>query len=282
MTGRGAGGLRFDKGHWWLPEEELLGFISVPAGRFLMGSDHLTEDEKPLHHVELPQFWIARYPTTVAQFREFTLESSYHDFALEALRSPDDHPVVLTSWSDALRYCEWLSSKVVGLAIERGRADALWRGLADGNLSVNLPSEAEWEKAARGTDGRTFPWGGEFDPGRVNIDETGIGGTSAVGSFPLGASPYGALDMIGNVWEWTRSIYGAWNPATEEVLQKTGYPYVANDGRETPDESEDILRVIRGGSFAHDRADTPCAYRGYDAPDCRCGYVGFRVAISGY
>ena len=279
-TPAALGDTRFDPSRWFLPNDDLLGFVRVPAGRFLMGSDDLTDDEKPMHEVELPPFWIARFPTTVAQFRAFSEQSGYKEFDPDALRSPDDHPVVYVNWGDALEYCDWLNGELVELAKAREREDPLWQGLANGNLRATLPSEAEWEKAARGTDGRVYPWGDEFDSEKANVDETGIGTTSAVGSFPLGASPYGALDMVGNVWEWTRSIFGEWDGERDGVVKKNTYPYIPNDGREDLERSTDFLRVIRGGSFAHERVDAPCAYRGWDCVDFRCDFIGFRVVVS--
>ena len=275
-----SGDTRFDSDHWLLPNDALFGFVPVPAGPFLMGSDNLKDDEKPQHKVELALFWMARYPTTVAQFRAFSEQSGYEGFDRAALRSPDSHPVVYVTWNDALAYCEWLHGRLVEFAEQQSRSDALWRGLKGGYLQVSLPSEAEWEKAARGTDGRVYPWGDEFDPRKLNIDESGIGATSAVGSFPLGASPYGVLDMAGNVWEWTRSVFGRWNDEQKAFFDQETYPYIPDDGREDLEKPADFLRVIRGGSFAHDRSDTPCAYCGCDYPDFRCASFGFRVAIS--
>jgi formylglycine-generating enzyme required for sulfatase activity len=274
--------LRFDPGHWWLPLADLLGFVPVPAGSFLMGSEDLTDDEKPQHEVELPPFWTARVPTTVAQFRAFTEQSGYQDFDPAALRSPDHHPVVYVNWSDALQYCAWLQGELAEFAKQQGQSNPLWQGLAAGHLVLTLSSEAEWEKTARGTDGRIYPWGDEFDPRKANIDETGIGTTSPVGSFPSGASPYGALDMVGNVWEWTRSIYGQWDPRTEAVARRYTYPYTPHDGREGLTAAPDLLRVIRGASWAHDRVDTPCAYRGWELADVRCDSIGFRVVVSNH
>ena len=272
--------IRFDSDHWFLPNDGLFGFVHVPAGKFLMGSDDLKDDEKPQHEVDLPEFWMARYPVTVAQFRVFSVQSGYEEFDPDALCSPDNHPVVHVTWNDALAYCEWLNEKLIEFAKEEKRHSALWQGLGNGNLHVTLPSEAEWEKTARGVDGRIYPWGDEFDPQKLNIDETSIGTTSVVGSFPLGASPYGALDMAGNVWEWTRSIFGKWDDEKREFFCKKTYPYIPNDGREDLKKSADFLRVIRGGSFAHDRSDTPCAYRGCDSLGFRCDSFGFRVVVS--
>ena len=245
-----------------------------------MGSNDLKDDEKPLHQVDLPPFWMARYPTTVAQFRAFSEQSDYKEFDPDALHSPDNHPVVHVTWNDALEYCNWLNERLVEFAREQKQPNAFWHDLKNGKLHVTLPSEAEWEKTARGMDGCIYPWGDEFDPQKLNIDESGIGTTSAVGSFPLAVSPYGACDMAGNVWEWTRSIFGKWDDQKKEFFCKKLYPYLPNDGREDLKKSADCLRVIRGGSFAHDRSDTPCAYRGCDYPNFQCASFGFRVVVS--
>ena len=275
-----SGDIRFDSGHWFLPSDALFGFVHVPAGEFLMGNDNLKDDEKPQHKIDLPSFWIARYPTTVAQFRAFSEQSGYKEFAPAALRSPDNHPVACVTWYDALAYCDWLNDRLVDLARQQVLTNAPWQGLKEGSLHVFLPSEAEWEKAARGTDGRIYPWGNEFDPRKLNLDESGIGTTSAVGSFPLGASPYGVLDTAGNVWEWTRSVFGRWDDEQKAFFDQETYPYIPDDGREDLEKPADFLRVLRGGSFAHDRSDTPCAYRGCDHPGFQCDSFGFRVAIS--
>jgi formylglycine-generating enzyme required for sulfatase activity len=153
---------------------------------------------------------------------------------------------------------------------------AFWEGLASGALGVGLPSEAEWERAARGTDGRIYPWGGEADPERANYRDTGLNDTTALGCFPGGVSPAGCEDMSGNVWEWTRSLWGK-----DFDKPDFRYPYNPDDRRRedlsTPDS---VARVLRGGAFFNYPQYVRCAYRGRYNPDYRFNYVGFRVVVS--
>jgi formylglycine-generating enzyme required for sulfatase activity len=272
---------RFDAERWHLAKEPCLGFVEVPAGPFLMGSDEKIDPdstywERPRHKVSLPTYWMARYPVTVGQFRSFVAESGHEPAEARSLEGPANHPVTQVSWHDALAYCRWLGERLrewaEGLGEEGGGP---WPDLAAGRLRVSLPSEAEWEKAARGTDGRIYPWGSKADPNRANFDEAGLFEPSAVGGFPGGASPYGCEEMSGNVWEWTRSLWG------EDIRKpRFAYPYVVKDGREDLKASSQVLRVLRGGAFYFTTWDVRCAYRDWFAPGDRFDSVGFRVVLS--
>jgi formylglycine-generating enzyme required for sulfatase activity len=183
-----------------LPDEPLLGFVEIPAGSFLMGSDKqrdelANDDGLPQHEVVLPTYYIARYPVTVAQFRAFVKASGYAPGYRDSLGGLLNHPVVWVDWSDALAYCDWLTQCLRGWL---GTPEPLATLLRQPGGRVTLPSEAEWEQA-RGIDGRLYPWGNEPDPDRANCNDTGIGATSAVSCFPRGASLYGLEDLSGIV-----------------------------------------------------------------------------------
>jgi len=181
--------------------------VLIPDGEFLMGSDpsvdkDARDDEQPQHTLYLPDYYLAKTPVTNAQYAAFVQVTYRQPGGWKGGKPPsgkEDHPVVNVSWHDAVAYCNWLA-EVTG-------------------KPYRLPSEAEWEKGARGTDGRIYPWGNRWDAKRCNTGESGKEGTTPVGAYPEGASPYGLLDMAGNVWEWTRSVYKS-------------YPYDPDDGRE--------------------------------------------------
>ncbi len=287
---------------------EAMQFALIAPGPFRMG------DGKETHNVDLPAFWLAQYPVTNAQFDAFVEDGGYakeqywpeakqagywknglfkgaldpegHAGRLQ-MRDPfnlPNHPVVVVTWYEALAFTGWLND----LAHQRGWLDMAWK--------ISLPSEAEWEKAARGgiripeemgrcfcfplnglapvvpevtwvdnpLAGRAFPWQGEFDPEKANTAESGIGATSAAGCFPGGASPYGLQDMSGNVWEWTRSA-------------GKDYPYDSKDGRENL--TGDVDRVLRGGSWYDYARLARCSCRSGDDPSNRSNNLGFRVAV---
>jgi formylglycine-generating enzyme required for sulfatase activity len=233
------------------PEVLGLYLVWVPPGPFLMGSDKdrdtgVDENELPQHQVTLPGYWIGRYPVTVAQFRAFVQASGHQRRDSRSLDGEDDHPVQYVTWHDAWAYCRWLGEKT--------------------GLPVALPTEAEWEKAARGTEGRIYPWGDERpDESRCNFGNQ-VGGTTPVGRYsPRGDSPYGCADMAGNVWEWCHSLYKP-------------YPYDPQDGRE--DLKAGGLRVLRGGSFYNNQGLVRCAARGGSSPSYWYWHFGFRLCVA--
>jgi formylglycine-generating enzyme required for sulfatase activity len=267
---------RFRADAWYLSDNPLLGFVEIAAGSFLMGSLPKDQDalggEKPQHPVTLPTYYMARYPVTVAQFRTFMDASGYQPQAEASLGGLPNHPVVNVTWYDALKYCDWPTECLQGW---EGTPEPLSTLLRQEGWRISLPSEAEWEKAVRGTDGRIYPWGDEPDPERANYGETGIQARSAVGCFPSGASPYGVEEVSGNVWEWTRSLWG-----TSFSRPDFKYPYVPGDGRENPDASQETLRVLRGGAFDLDLLRlVRCASRDWYYPRYRFGNNGFRVGV---
>ena len=229
-------------------------WVAIPQGAFTMGEG----DEA--HSVQLPDYAISRVPITNAQYELFVQatgqESPKYWNGKRPPRGKEGHPVVGASWHDALAYCRWL-------------------GKATGK-PIGLPSEAEWEKAARGAqDGRAYPWGDDCDPVRCNTRESGFGTTTPVGIFVNGASPYGCLDMAGNVWERTRSLWG-----TDWEKPEFGYPYAPQDARrEALDAGDDLHRVVRGGSWGSHRDLARCACRFWDHPGGRYDGLGFRVVL---
>ena len=156
------------------------------------------------------------------------------------------------SWNDAQAFCEWLN-QIKSVDLPKG-------------YIFRLPTEAEWEKAARGEYGNEWPWGNEFDQAKCNSSEGGKGGTTPVGAYSsAGDSPYGAADMAGNAWEWTQSLY-------------RDYPYKHVDGREKI--KTDGNRVLRGGSFYDVLRIARCAYRSWLLPNYFNLKLGFRVCVS--
>ncbi len=289
-----------------------------------MGSDKekdpdAFDNELPQHEVILPTFYISRYPVTNAQFDAFVTAGGYrqerywpeaaqagvwkagrvkgwnddepregpYDFGVPFNLS--NHPVVGVTWYEALAFCRWLEEQISKLANQQ--ISHSLSAIRHSQFTVRLPTEAQWEKAARGspspllpalseacpepgrrvegageTEGghaRIYPWGDELDPDKANYDETGIGATSPVGCFPAGASPYGVLDMSGNVWEWCLTKWrGNYRQPADDSLQGT--------------ES----RVVRGGAFSGYCRVVRCASRYRNDPNYRSWNYGFRVVVS--
>lgn len=224
-------------------------FVRVPAGRFLMGSNreddpHFQSDETPQRYVEVDEFWISRFPLTVAQYTYFT--NATNQPAPFDYPQKSEHPITNVSWYDAMVFCRWASDLT--------------------EKQVRLPTEAEWEKAARSNDGRIYPWGDEFDPTRLNCVENKGSGTTPVDKFPTGASPCGALDMAGNVWEWVSDWYKPDFYQTPAVPNPEG-PEVGH------------YKALRGGAWFSDSAHVRAADRTHFNPDNHYDYVGFRLVL---
>ena len=247
--------------------------VFVPAGPFTMGSDTLGEDERPVRQVRLGDFWIDRYEVTNELFARFVTETDYETEAEQRgwgwVRAGDeweerdgadwrhphgpnssiddkmDHPVVLMSWNDANVYCNWAQK--------------------------SLPTEAEWEKAARGPMldveiEQNYAWGQEFDSEKANTEEANQNDTTPVGHFsPQGDSPYGAADMTGNVWEWVADWYSS-DYYQEAPLSNPPGPATGTN------------KILRGGSWLFDAFYARTAFRYNIRPDYTYDFAGFRCS----
>ncbi|MDQ6991554.1 MAG: SUMF1/EgtB/PvdO family nonheme iron enzyme [Mariprofundaceae bacterium] len=238
----------------WL---EFATVINVPAGDFSMGSNasRANNEDRPQHTVYTPTFWMDKYPVTEAQYAKFVLSNNYrpplnwiHGKIPEGL---NDHPVTLVSWYNARDYCAWAGKR--------------------------LPDEAEWEKAARGTDARRWPWGDKMDSSRLNTYYQ-VGHTTPVTHYKHGGSPYGVMDMSGNVSEWTFSALSKYPDAQSHTTLKVTEDQFKGVGKEN---SEDIIRrVMRGGSWKGDPFSTVAYHRNYSLPNMASDFYGFRCASS--
>ncbi len=249
--------------------------VFVPAGEFVMGSETLGDDERPVRLVYLDDFWLDRYEVTNEQFARFIEASGYETEAEKQgwgwvhtgseweevaganwrhprgpksdINNKSNHPVVLVGWRDANAYCEWADKR--------------------------LPTEAEWEKAARGPTAeigleQNYTWGDTFDTTRTNTKESSYDDTTPVGAFsPEGDSPYGAADMAGNAWEWTADWYD------------DGYYAQALDANPTGP-ANGIDKVLRGGSWLFDQLYARTAFRYNLKPDYTYDFTGFRCSRS--
>ncbi len=214
--------------------------VLVPAGEFWMGSDDFPQ-EKPRHRVYLDAYSIDKYEVTNSLYKRFMEATGRKapDYWNDSTWNGPTQPVVGVSWHDAEAYCRWAGKR--------------------------LPTEAEWEKAARGTDGRRYPWGDQWDSSRANSGESKIGKTVPVGSYPGGVSPYGAHDLAGNVWEWVADWYDADYYKQSPVRNPTG----PASGRD---------KVLRGGSWFKIPVMLRSAYRDHLWPDYWSKEFGFRCA----
>jgi formylglycine-generating enzyme required for sulfatase activity len=271
-------------GGGWVAEKDGAAMIHVPAGDFTMGSLDVGDEERPVHTANLDGYWINKTEVTNAMFARFINETSYKTGAENAdtgwvandkgkwvkaegadwqhprgsdssIAGLGNHPVVQVSWNDAKAYCAW--------------------------AGLQLPTEAEWEKAARGTDERRYPWGNaaaspagllnfadrslKVNWANAKVDD-GYEFTAPVGSYPAGVSPYGVLDMSGNVWEWAADRYFE-------------YYYQNSSARNPAGPSTGNNRVLRGGSWFNDVRDTRTTYRASELPGESYSDLGFRCVL---
>ncbi len=245
---------------------ELTALVSIPEGEFWLGDDQLS-DARPRHRLKLPAFQIGRYPVTNGQYEKF-IQATGRRWPSPEAGKPErrNHPAIFVSWHDALAYCHWLTKTEQGL-----------RRIGP-DQAYTLPSEAEWERAAAGPAGLKFPWCNDWRDDHANTRESGLGETSAVGLFPNGRSPEGCLDMAGNVYEWTRSLWGKDRKQPDYV-----YPYPQQESqravRENLQAGNEIYRVVRGGSWDNSQVNSRCAVRLMFQPNLRIYYSGFRVVL---
>ncbi|MCA9939129.1 MAG: SUMF1/EgtB/PvdO family nonheme iron enzyme, partial [Anaerolineales bacterium] len=251
--------------------------VPIPAGAFLMG-------DQPYEATIREPFAIARYPVTNAQYRRFVADGGYTARRRDCWtddgwryresnnwRQPrywddgrwnrENQPVVGVSWYEAVAFCRWLTARLRE------------RGFLRAGQAARLPTEAEWERAARHTDGRAYPWG-DWREGAANSKEAGLERTTAVGVFPIKAMS-GILDMSGNVWEWCQT---RWRDAAGKAYPPQ--PYRADDGREELAGDGDVWRVLRGGAYYSSASSLRCASRAGSSPDLRDVASGFRVCVS--
>jgi formylglycine-generating enzyme required for sulfatase activity len=249
--------------------------VWVPAGEFLMGStdEHVAAElekyegkeqrdlmkfvfdfQKPQRKVYPDGYWMYKHEVTVAQYRKFCKATGRKMPEAPKWGWKDDHPMVLVTWQDAAKYAKW--------------------------ARVSLPTEAQWEKAARGTDGRIYPWGNKWDASKcANGVRERLNGTMPAGSYPAGASPYGAMDMAGNVWEWCADWFDP-NYYKNAPSRNPSGPSKAVEFTTPISGKVTGARVLRGGSWSFNLdCGCQCARRYCNAPDFRSYYYfGFRCA----
>lgn len=243
--------------------QELDVMITIPAGEFLMGTDSERADKynRPQHTVSLPEYQIDKYPVTHAEFAKFIVATKHRpplDWANGAI--PDGktlYPVTMVAWYDAVDYCEWKEK--------------------------HLPTEAEWEKAARGTDGRRWPWGNLMDSNKLNTYYH-VGSSNEVMTYKNGVSPYGVYDMAGNVSEWTSSDFRPYAGTTEiaDTFQPKKVKAATADDRNMKVADlvavDGVYKVRRGGSWKSDPFSTSSYHRNFSMPYYASDFFGFRCA----
>ncbi|MBI3166090.1 MAG: SUMF1/EgtB/PvdO family nonheme iron enzyme [Chloroflexi bacterium] len=282
-------------------------FCEIPAGKFMLGEKG-SDKSKYLEYTIPHNYFMSRYPVTNAQFHLFVKSDGYKKeeywreakeagwwsrdgfkgkYDNETRTAPlniggayalDNHPVVGVSWYEAAAFCNWLTDRMrnaeAGIRIYDPKTnsiridDNLQSEIVNRKSVVRLPSEAEWERAARGGHEFRYPWGAdEITPDHANYNETNLNTTSAVGAFPKGMNAYGLLDMSGNVWEWCAT---AWQENYDGYLEKE---------KDNNKPEGDVARVLRGGAYYSGGVDLRCAYRDRPNPLFRHYYLGFRCVV---
>lgn len=260
-----------------------LDLVTIPGGPFLMGTPDAERsrlakryggtresyaEESPQHAPVLGSYAIGRVPVTNALYAEFVVATGTRPpVTWRAGSFPSDqalHPVTDVRWDEAQALCRWLQKQT--------------------GLPFRLPTEAEWEKAARGTDGRPFPWGDNWDASNANTREAGPGTTTPVGSYPDGASPFGVLDMAGNTWEWTQSLQAPYPYADDS---RNAPPVAASSRlgwlvrfRAAPAPPSEQRRILRGGCYANPEGFARCACRLRLLPTTSTPFLGIRLALT--
>ena len=252
---------------WYLADDPLLGFVEIPAGSFSMGSNPALDrmayqnerwsNTRRQGRVDLPRYYISRYETSVAQFAAY-LNAIGEEAGEVPLTGPADLPVTYITWPEALAYTRWLDAQLR----ESLDTPTELKSFLEAGGRVTLPSEAEWEKAARGTEGQVFPWRNAAAEEVANFNGSR---PRAVNALNCRVCAWGLSDMSGNVWEMTAS-----------PMQ----PYPFSDEDDMENLSEDAIWIMRGGSFADGLANIRAAVRGGVDPGVRNIAIGFRIAIS--
>jgi iron(II)-dependent oxidoreductase len=240
----------------------------VPAGTFTMGSAS-NPNSQPVGTIAVSSFRIGIYPVVNKHYMAFIQDTNREWLSLDgADPERQNAPATDLTWHDARAYCAWLTTR--------------WRsnGTIGPEDQVRLPTEPEWERAARGdqndagNDGLVYPWGTSWQDNAANSEETGFNNTCAVSIFPRGRSPYGCYDMAGHIWEWCTTLWG-------EDMATPSFPYPwRDDGREALDAPEQVRRVLRGGCFSSPKIKANCVYRGSLEPSGFWRGNGFRVVVA--
>ena len=230
----------------------------IPAGAFTMGSDDDLPNEAPMHEIHLNAYYIGKTEVTNAEYYPFWLETGGTD----SEHTPISYGETFGTWPEISKTKP--NYPVIGVSWDSAVAYAAWRGM-------RLPTEAEWEKAARGTDAKRWPWGDTFTPRikgatvHANVWKQSGSHLQPVGTFPTGASPYGAYDMAGNVWEWVADRYS-----------DTYYRRSATRNPKGP--AVGSRRVVKGGSWLNPEMFARCSTRIGQYPAIGTSFIGFRLA----